>query len=321
MMVGGWLDWTFMYFGVSPGFLYGRYRPYRKPGDTPKYINVQSSHPPTIIREVPKMVEKRLSRLSSTKEIFEEEIEIYQKALNDSGYKTKLSYNPNVTKKTRKRKPRKVTWFNPPFNLNVKTNIAAKFLRMVTRHFPKGHPLHKIFNRHTLKVSYSTTKNIAKHISKHNNSVINKSNPEKQKKKCNCRTKADCPLRGECQEGPVVYQADVKTNTSTKKYIGSTGRTFKDRYNGHKHSLNNRDANSTTLSTHVWALKDAEKEHDISWSIRAKTGVYTAGAKFCDVCLTEKTYIMLAEPRESLNVRSEILNTCRHKAKFTLANL
>ena len=166
------------------------------------------------------MVEKRLSRLSSTKEIFDEEIDIYQKALNDSGYKTTLSYNPNVARKTRKRK-RKVTWFNPPFNLDVITNIATKFLRMITRHFPKGHPLFQIFNRHTLKVSYSTTKNIAKHISKHNNTVINKNNPTKQKKMCNCRTKADCPLRGECLEGPVVYQADVRTSTSTKKYCNS----------------------------------------------------------------------------------------------------
>ena len=96
---------------------------------------------------------------------------------------------------------------------------------------------------------------------------------------------------------------------------------FKDRFNSHKHSLKNRDANSTTLSTHVWKLKDAKKEYEIWWSILAKTGVYTAGAKYCDVCLTEKTYIMLAEPKESLNVRTEILNTCRHKAKFTLANL
>ena len=118
-----------------------------------------------------------------------------------------------------------------------------------------------------------------------------------------------------------MYQANVRTNTSTKNYIGSTGNTFKGRFNGHKHTFNNRDANSTTLSTHVWALKDAGKEHDISWNIRAKTGVYTAGAKFCDVCLTEKTYIMLAEPKESLNIRTEILNTCRHRAKFTLANL
>ena len=177
-----------------------------------------------------------------------------------------MSYNPSEARKTSKRK-RKITWFNPPFNLDVKTNIAAKFLRMITRHFPKGHQLHQIFNRHTLKVSYSTTRNIAKHISKHNNKVINTSNPEKEKKKCNCQRNKICPLRGECQEGPVVYQADVQTSTSTKKYIISTGRTFKERWNGHKHSLNNRDANSTALSSHVWALKDAGKEYKISWSI------------------------------------------------------
>ena len=31
--------------------------------------------------------------------------------------------------------------------------------------------------------------------------------------------------------------------------------------------------------------------------------------------------IMLAEPKESLNVRTEILNKCRHKGKFTLAKI
>ena len=45
------------------------------------------------------------------------------------------------------------------------------------------------------------------------------------------------------------------------------------------------------------------------------------GARFCDVCLTEKTYIMLADKKESLNVRSEILNKCRHMAKFTLEKI
>ena len=138
---------------------------------------------------------------------------------------------------------------------------------------------------------------------------------------CNCRQPENCPMSGECQEGPIVYQADVRTSTSSMKYIGSTGRVFKERYSTHKHSLNNRNANSTTLSSYVWTLKDTGKEYNIKWSIVAKTGVYTAGAKFCDVCLTEKTYIMLAEPKTSLNTRSEILNKCRHKSKFTLAKI
>ena len=192
---------------------------------------------------------------------------------------------------------------------------------MVTRHFPKGHPLHKIFNRHSLKVSYSTTRNIRKHISKHNNTVISKSKPEKEKKLCNCRAPANCPSSGEYQVGPLVYQANVRTSISNKSYIGSMGRTLKERYSTHKHSFNNRNANSTALSSYVWKLKDSEHEHEISWNIKAKSGVYTAGAKYCDVCLTEKTHIMLANPKESLNVRTEILNKCRHKAKFTLAKI
>ena len=110
----------------------------------------------------------------------------------------------------------------------------------------------------------------------------------------------------------------MKTNLTTKKYIGSTKGPFKAWYNSHKYSLNNRNANSTTLSTYVWALKDAAKEFNFKLKVIAKAGKYTPGALYCDVCLTEKTYIMLAELKESLNIRSEILNKCRHIAKFTL---
>ena len=203
----------------------------------------------------------------------------------------------------------------------MKTNIAAKFLKMVTRHFPKTQALHKMFNRHTLKVSYSTTRNIKKHISRHNYTMLNKNKPEKEKKMCNCRRPENCLLNGECQEGPIVYQADLRTRTSSMKYISSTARLLKERCSTQKRNLNNRNANSTALSSYVWTLKDAEEEYKISWNIVARTGVYTAGAKFCDLCLTEKTYFILAEPKESVNIRSEILNKCRHKSKFMLAKI
>ena len=230
-----------------------------------------------------------------------------------------MSYNPDTTKKPKKRQ-RKITWFNPPYNLDVQTNIAAKFLKMVRRHFPKNHQLHKIFNRNTLKVNYSTTRNIAKHIVKHNNTVMKKNNRERETRLCNCRRPEDCPLNVECLVGPVVCEATVKTDTNTKKYIGSTGGTFKGRYNNHKHSLRNRNANSTTFSTYVWALKDAGKSCEISWKVVAKATTYLAGSKYCDVCLTEKMHIMLADPNESLNLRTEILNKCCHMAKFKLKN-
>ena len=118
-----------------------------------------------------------------------------------------------------------------------------------------------------------------------------------------------------------MYQAEVKTENSTKIYIGSTGGTFKTRYNNHKYTLNNKNANSTALSSYVWSQREAGKNCEITWKIIARAGVYAAGSKFCDVCLTEKTYIMLADPKKSLNVRSEILNKCRHMAKYTLGKI
>ena len=45
--------------------------------------------------------------------------------------------------------------------MNVETNIAKKFLQLVSKHFPKGHKLSKLFNRNNVKVSYSCMPNVA----------------------------------------------------------------------------------------------------------------------------------------------------------------
>ena len=112
------------------------------------------------------------------------------------------------------------------------------------------------------------------------------------------------------------------------------GSTFKDRYYTHTQSLEHRHVNSTALSTYIWKQRDKGKfcekiaecdesvcNHSLTWNIKAKTGVYNAGAKFCDNCLTEKTYIMLADTTNMLNVITEILNKCRHMLKYTLGNI
>ena len=43
----------------------GTHRPYTKPNKSIKYISVASNHPPEIIRNLPKMIAKRISMLSS----------------------------------------------------------------------------------------------------------------------------------------------------------------------------------------------------------------------------------------------------------------
>ena len=159
------------------------------------------------------------------------------------------------TKRKRNRK-KNIIWFNPPYSRNVSTNIEKKFLHLVDKHFPRSNKLHKIFNRNTVKVSYSCTDNMAKIIKNHNKKATSKVAPTSPQ--CNCREKDTCPLNGNCQATSVIYQAKVKKATNPEKtYIGLTEGTKKQRSYTHKLSFNNRKyINSTTLSKHIWKLKD-----------------------------------------------------------------
>ena len=60
------------YLDVTLNLNDGSYRPYKKPNDETNYIHVNSDHPPSILKQLPVSIEKRLSSLSSSKEIFEE---------------------------------------------------------------------------------------------------------------------------------------------------------------------------------------------------------------------------------------------------------
>ena len=79
-----------------------------------------------------------LNQLSSDKDMFNNEAPKYQEALNNNGYKHELKFekvnldenNKNKSKKNRKRK-REITWYNPPWNEGVKTNIGKKFLKII----------------------------------------------------------------------------------------------------------------------------------------------------------------------------------------------
>ena len=59
-----------------------------------------------------------------------------------------------------------------PYSANIKTNVGKEFLNLVDKCFPKSNPLHKVFNRQTLKISYKCMPNMAAEISKHNNKVL-----------------------------------------------------------------------------------------------------------------------------------------------------
>lgn len=86
-----------------------------------------------------------------------------------------------------------------------------------------------------------------------------------------------------------------------------TGRSFKSRYTEHRNPLNNRKtakANPTRLSKHVWSMKDKNIPRKIKWKMRAQTGLYFPGAKYCDTCITEKMLILEVDKKTCLNLQT-----------------
>ena len=57
---------------------------YMKPNSVPVYINKNSNHPPHVLRELQKTIEKRISNISSSNEIFDNSKNIYENTLKKS---------------------------------------------------------------------------------------------------------------------------------------------------------------------------------------------------------------------------------------------
>ena len=144
------------------------YGPFRKPNDNPIYVSSESNHPPRVLENIPKGINRRLSNISATKEIFEKAAPVYQEALKKSGFKYELKYEPCARSEPKSKRKRSIIWFNPPYSRNVATNVGKKFLQIMDKHFPPANPLHKIFNRSKVKMSYRCTPNLARKISAHN---------------------------------------------------------------------------------------------------------------------------------------------------------
>ena len=69
-----------------------KYSPYQKPKNEPLYIHHLSNHLKNIIKEIPKMTEKRISEISCDKEEFDKAKHDYNKALEKSGFKEKIEF-------------------------------------------------------------------------------------------------------------------------------------------------------------------------------------------------------------------------------------
>ena len=108
---------------------------------------LQTTHP-----QLSKSISCRISNNSSNIGIFNKYKHIYNNALKNSGYRKTLKYTSPKSKP--KHRNRNITWFNPPYNKCVISNISRDFLNLISKHFPNHSLLAKIFNRNNIKLSY-----------------------------------------------------------------------------------------------------------------------------------------------------------------------
>ena len=100
-----------------------------KENDTPIYVDTGSNYPPKLLSNVPKGINTRLSTISANKEFFERAVPVYQAALDKSGHRYKLQFDPtpisnDESKKTGRQRKRHIIWFNPPYSRAVTKNVG-----------------------------------------------------------------------------------------------------------------------------------------------------------------------------------------------------
>ena len=140
---------TSSFLDVTLSLSTGKYKAPTKSGQNSLYVKKQSNHPPRIMYNIPRSINKRLSEISFDERSFNEPAPLYQKALDTSGYNHRLTFTSHITqspRSTRRNRHRNIIWYNPPFSKNVATSVGRTFLQM--------------FNRNTVKISYGCMPNL-----------------------------------------------------------------------------------------------------------------------------------------------------------------
>ena len=198
-----------------------------------------------------------------------------------------------------------------------------KFLHLVDKHFPRSNKLDKIFNGNTIKVSYS-----GQH-GKNNQEPQQESNIQGMSYMHPCHPNATVVKRRHAHSTETAKQPALFTKPKSrqpqilkkKTYVGLREGTRKQRICIQIIINNRKYINSTTLSKHIWKLKDNNQAPEITWSIKTSAPAYTNITNRCMLCLQEKMAIITFPDEDSLLIRrSDLISKCRHENKFILRN-
>jgi nitrate reductase alpha subunit len=90
----------------------------------------------------------------------------------------------------------------------------------------------------------------------------------------------------------------MEANNQVETYVGLTAGELKMRYQQHKLDFNNiADNSATTLSSHIWNLKDQNTPYKIRFEIVGRAAPYSAVTGRCNLCTSEN--MKFIHPRES----------------------
>ena len=70
--------------------------------DLPLYVHSQSNHPRSVLKNIPRSINDRLSKLSSSEEIFDAAVPPYKQAISNAGYSYKMKCQPPTAVTIRK---------------------------------------------------------------------------------------------------------------------------------------------------------------------------------------------------------------------------
>ena len=170
-------------------------------------------------------------------------------------------------------------------------------------------------------MSYRCLPNMGTKLSQHNNRILKEATPlpEKPRKTCNCQDPGSCPLPDQCNLDNMVYRAKITTNSEVNTYVGLTKPTFKIRHGNHEQDFKNpARMHSTTLSTYIWSLKEADVVPKIEYEMVSRATPFTPVTNRCNLCTEEKYWIIYNPEKASLNKRQELYSHCRHKVSELL---
>ena len=80
------------FLDVTLNLTTGKYQPHNKPDSKPLHINILSSHPPNIIKNLPGNISKRINILSEDETTLNKSKDLYNNALAESGFINKIAF-------------------------------------------------------------------------------------------------------------------------------------------------------------------------------------------------------------------------------------